>query len=253
MKPLIAIAIVIVLAWLGLYLWHLPDAAVPDPNQPDPPSPPADNTAGDGLEREWVKLSDLPQRDPEELWPRDGMRLSWPDFWVVWRTRDFGPCRLLAGRDRRLWYSCGQTGGRRHFLTVDLSRLDSRAWYAVEFERGGKSYRSRARRVSYGEGAHFALRQITVHARLGERTEVSVRLDGHDPGTLPSDSWFFYLFPDDLIVQVAAPYGDESGGDVRIYVTPTPDFNADSASGFLQVYDPAGETYDRLLIQVELE
>ncbi|MEZ5993275.1 MAG: hypothetical protein R3E76_13110 [Planctomycetota bacterium] len=254
-KPLIASLIVIALAWGGLALWKFSSApskggggnvvANTDNGAGDAPG----NTDSSDLEYETVPLEDLPELDPLGLWPNDGMRISSIECWVMWQTTGFSRCRLLGTSDKVNWVDLGSTGGERHFLKLDLSYFGSKAFFAVEFDAGGKRYRSKPRAVKFGQGAYFRQREYRL-TLSGEMNQVwSVGLLG-DVGHLSMESFRTTYFPEDLVTFVAPPKVDDNGGEVPFGVQDSAPLGGNDTSGFIQIYDASGDTYDRVLIEL---
>ncbi|MBE7491254.1 MAG: hypothetical protein HS108_05795 [Planctomycetes bacterium] len=245
-KPLLASLGTIAIAMGLLFAWSLWRKNDPRPRANAANAAPAANTGG--IEIEQVVLDPRPWRDPPELWPGDGQRLSSPEFWVMWETQDFSQCRLLATRDEKLWFDAGRSGGRLHYLTLDLARFDSRVTFAVDFEHEGVKYRSRPRTVSFGRGAHFDRRSHSLAVGGQTRQSLDLFLRGRDPARMPRDSfrhgWFAGVF--DPWYQPQS--GTAQGGTVTLIIPDPARVPQGDTVGWLQVYDEIADSRDRVLI-----
>lgn len=251
-KPLIASMLVIAIALGGMAAWEFADSdraasnGAQDNAATNREGPSTDDA---GFEWETAELEALPPLDPLGLWPRDGQRVASAEFNVMWETSGRSECRLLVSTDRRTWYVMGHTSGSRHFLPLNFGDFESTLSFAVEFDDRGGRYRSKARTVSFGKGAHFPLLEHRFTVRGSDIQQFDVGIRGRDPSTLPSSAFLSGWFELDLGVGVL-PGDVEEGGGTILFVLATPDKVESGALGWLEVYDAAANTYDRVLIHL---
>jgi hypothetical protein len=245
-KPLLASLFVVLVAFAGMAIWRFSGRPAVNGANDALVNAPANTPSDDGLKYEWTKLEQLPPMDPLGLWPRDGARLSAPEFWIMWNTNKHVECRLLATKDRRDWYNLGRTAGEKHFLTANLGYFDSSLAFSVEFEENGKRYRSKSREVSFGKGAAFGQRRYKFTLGKPEQQIWELEIIGGDASALGQEAFLTTMFPDDLVTFV-----------VPTTSTDTVKFGINNAglvepgcSGFLEVYDNRTGTYDRVLIEL---
>lgn len=254
-KPLVASLVVIALAWGGLALWRFSSAPSKGSggnvvaNTGNDAVDSAGTTDSGELEYETVPLEDLPELDPLGLWPNDGMRISSIECWVMWQTTGFSRCRLLGTSDKVNWVDLGSTGGDRHFLKLDLSYFGSKAFFAVEFDAGGKRYRTKPRFIKFAQGVYFRQREYRL-TLSGEVNQVwPVELLG-DVGHLSMESFRTTYFPEDLVTFVAPPKVKANSAEVPFGIQDPAPLGGNDTSGFIQLYDVLADTYDRALIEV---
>ncbi|MBX3473749.1 MAG: hypothetical protein KF754_05155 [Planctomycetes bacterium] len=250
-KPLIASLATIALAMLILFAWSQWRGAPARGNQAANHAPPPANLPDAGLKYEQVVLEDLPQRDPSNLWPQHGHRMSSPEFWVLWKTDDFCDCRLIATKNDRLWYEVGHTGGDTHYLAIDLAQFDSSVTFAVDFTHEGKRYRSRPRSVSFGRGAQFSRRQYNFLVAPLPNQTFGLFMDGRDPIKVPGRGFKHGWFGGDLVVYYSPQPGDEKGGEIIFGVQDGTQIPADGTVGWLEMYDELANTRDRTVIHLK--
>lgn len=216
----------------------------------------ANTTNGDSENRQvrncggnWesLPLEDLPERDPEALWPRDGMRMAWAEFWISWRTKEHSRCRLLLTRDLKTWQVGGESTAFEHYQQANLAEWNSQVTFCVEFEEEGKRWRSRPRTVVFGKGARFSGRELHVEIAPEGTTQHSLRLEGRNPVRVGAGGWKHAGFPEDVWVGYAPQPGDDEGGEVLLIVQGE-QIPAEGCAGYLEVFDPVGRTYDRVRI-----
>lgn len=247
-KPLIASLVVIALALGVMALWKC-SGDTPTSNGGSIDNSPADDdgtsTGDDGFTWVTTKLDDLPALDPLGLWPRDGQRIASPEFNVMWETSDHSDCRLLVSTDRLDWYVMGHTSGKRHFLPVNFGDFESKLYFAVEFDFQDKRYRSKAREVTFGNGARFNQLEHRFTIRGIDTQTFDVAMTGRDPADMPPNAFVTGWFPLELGVGTLP---GESG--TLLFVLSTPEIVRGSTFGWLEVYDAAANTYDRVLIHL---
>ena len=249
-RPLIASLVVIALALGGMAVWKFAGsepARVNSNSEILPEDAGSDTGSDDGFEWVSTMLEDLPPLDPLGLWPRDGQRIASAEFNVMWETTDHADCRLLVSTDRRDWYSMGHTGGKLHFLPVNFGDFDSELSFAVEFDFQGKRYRSAARTIRYGHGARFGQREYRFIVRNNEE-RFSLGVEGRDPADLPQSAFLTGWFPPDLGTGFLPGAGE--GGDTKVLMVSNADVFENHALGWLEMYDAAADTYDRVLIHL---
>jgi hypothetical protein len=250
-QPLIASALVIALALGAMAVWRF-SVETPRKGSRDQPEP-AGNTPevvvdGDGIERVWLKLEELPTLDPLGLWPRNGQRIASPEFNVMWETAEPAQCRLIVSTNGRDWYSMGRTHGTRHFLPVNFGDFDSVLTFAVEFEAQGQRYRSKARSVGFGRGARFSQREHRFRLSELDSQGFPVEIAGRDPTGLPSNAFLTGWFPIELGTGVLPGESGTDGGSITFVVTSAGMLPQLGAHGYLELYDTVGDTHDRTLI-----
>jgi len=247
LKPLIAALVVIAVAMAGLALWS---SQRKPPDRPDnsarvnAPDLPAD---GGAIQYDIAPLEDLPALDPLGLWPRDGYRLSAPEFWVMWETSKHCDCRLLASKGDGDWYVLGRTAGTSHFLRANLAYFDSKLSFAVEFEAGGKRYRSKPRGVSFGYGASFGQRRYKF--RVTEDNQMwPLEIAGREASELGQEA---FLSSGGLAQLTTFVLPNPAEPDtVRFGVQRVAELTGEGCTGFLEVFDARSNTYDRVLIEL---
>jgi hypothetical protein len=244
-KPLIASLVVIAVALGAIALWAPGGKPAANTNTPDPP--PA-NLPDTGLKYESLPLEKLPELDPLGLWPRDGYRLAGPEFWIMWETNEHVSCRLLATQDRKTWYNIGRSAGTQHSMSMNLGLWDSKVIFAVEFETKGTRYRSKARTVSYGAGASFAQRRYKF-TLSGENVQTwDLEIVGRDARALGDEAFLTSHFPENLVTFVMPER--PSIDTVKFGIQGPGAITGGGCVGFLEVYDAATSTYDRVLIEL---
>jgi hypothetical protein len=246
-RPLIASLVVIAVAMGGLAAWRF--AGQPAKRGPASNNAPAPGNAAptdpSGLEYVTVPLEPLPELDPLGLWPRDAQGIAAAQFWVMWETTEFSRCRLLVTRNQRDWHDLGSTAGKAHYLPVNFGDFDSQLSFAVEFEARGKRYRSRPRSVKFARGTAFARREM--HLKPGNEPMATHQLELiGGGGGLSQENFRSYFFPEDLQPFVIPG----SSGAVMFGVGSPGAIPAAGCAGFIEVFDPASVTSDRMLIQL---
>jgi hypothetical protein len=251
-KPLIASLVVIAIAMGGLALWKSGGQSKGNGNQPAPANMPSSNADPNGLLYEQVPLEDLPELDPIALWPRDGLRVSAVTFWASWQTSEQSACRLIATSDGKLWHDIGSTAGTTHYLETDLAYFSGEVRIAVEFTERGERYRSRPRTVHFGQGAHFAQReyQYTLSGTAAQSWPIEVV--GRDVRSLGgAEACTAIDFPKANELVPTISLNAASPDDTVLFGVQHPEVVKGGVSGFLQVYDPVTNTYDRALVRLK--
>lgn len=249
-KPLIASLAMIALALGGMAVWKFAGGK-PSKGKGNSANTPGHNggtrTGSDGVEWVSTELEDLQPLDPLGLWPRDGQRIASAEFNVMWETSEHADCRLLVSTNRQTWYAMGHTGGTRHFLPVNFGDFESTLSFAVEFDDRGKRYRSKARTVSFGNGARFERMEHRFTIRGDGQQQFEVAIDGRDPTGLPQSAYLWGWLDEDVSPGVVPGKSTQGGGTILV-VLMTTDSIENSAHGWLELYDAAANTYDRTLI-----
>ncbi|MCB9893259.1 MAG: hypothetical protein H6839_02295 [Planctomycetes bacterium] len=249
-KPLIASLIVIAIAMGGLALWKSGSAPSGEGNDDQPANLPPGNATPNGQQYETVPLEKLPPLDPIDLWPRDGLRVSGVTFWTMWQTSGQSKCRLLASSDGHNWHDIGSTAGERHFLETDLAYFSGEVKIAVEFDERGKRYRSAPRTVRFGQGAHFAQREYQFTIGIG-KSEWAFEIVGRKVRDLGREPFLAVDFPEaNELVPYTSP-DPSSPDDSILFGVQHPEVIREGVAGFLQVYDPVTNTYDRVLVRLK--
>ncbi len=248
-KPLVASLGVIVVALL--VLWAVLPGKTPD-NRANAPSNTAENTdptgtGSDGTRWVRVELEPLPELDPADLWPGDGMRVASPHFWIVWSTGEHTRCRLLLRGRGGSWYEAGHSLANIHYLPADLTQFDDELYFCVEWNENGRAYRSRERHVSFGAGACFEQRRYEFRVPQQQAPEFRMRLQGRSLNELAAEPFLTTLFPE---VVVPAAYALPAEDTAVLRLRDGNDVPQDGCMGFLEVYDNVSLTYDRVLVQL---
>jgi len=245
-----ASVVVVALAFVAMWLWFREPPQAPPPRTTDNGDPVTHEDPDTGMQ--WVEATLAERRalDPQALWPRQGMRVSHPEVWVIWQSAEKSPGRLLARSERSVWYDLGRTHAFIHYLPLDLSKFGSEASFMVEFEDYAQEWRSEARKISFGAGVHFARRRVrfTVEGQGEERFRLQLR--GGDPTRLGAEAFRTTLFPSQLVPFVVPISGDADGGEVDFCVLEVGLIGERGAIGFLEVFDTSAHTYDRILIEL---
>lgn len=197
---------------------------------------------------ERVPLEELPERDPPYVWPSDGFRMAADLFWVSWKTSEFVPSRLIASRDGKLWYDLGSTVNLVHYLPVDLAGFGSDVLFSIEFEEQGRKFRSRPRRVKYGAGIRYGVREldVTLEARPDQKVELTV--EGGDLQGLSADDFWFALLPDELRIYGLPRRDSETSGRIELVIDGAT-LPKDGCWGFMEMRDSRRDTRDRVLLK----
>lgn len=200
-----------------------------------------------GFER--VALEKLNERDPGYLWPRNDMRLSATEFWVIWRTDEFSKGQLIATRDRKLWYDLGQTATKLHYLPADLAKFGSEMSFCVEFEEGSERFRSKPREVRFGAGVRFSQRRLSCVVERAENQKFEIRTEAGDLQGLSSDDFRFALLPEGLVIY-GKPYPEgPTGGRLELFIDGRT-VPGQGCAGFWEIHDSRAGTWDRVLIEI---
>ncbi|MCC7510839.1 MAG: hypothetical protein IT464_15885 [Planctomycetes bacterium] len=246
-QPIAASLVVIALFMGGMAVWRLTRDDSPRKANNAPANAAIDLPVDEG---EWktVKLRDLPSLDPIGLWPSHGARVSDPQLWVVWETREHASCRVIARSGRSAWYEVGSTKANTHYMALDLSRFNDEAWFCVEWTEGGREYRSQERLVSFGAGTAFGRRTYRVAVPKAEPAKpFDISVVGGEFRRLTGDAFLTTLFPDNVHCWTL-PRPDL--GVLQFGVTDPASIPDAGCFGFLEVRDPATGTVDRVLIEL---
>lgn len=242
-KPLVASFCVIALFFGAMAIWRF-SGNRPSGNSANTPA----NNGGDviSVDGEWktVRLRELPSLDPEGLWPDHGTRVSDPNLWVGWRTREHASCRVIARTHTSSWFEVGATKAYTHNLKLDLSRFDDEAWFCVEWNEDGREYRSHERLVSFGRGPSFAQREYRFRAKPNDHLEVELL---GELGGLNADAFFTSLFPENVACYTIPVLHQRK---LMLGVADPAQIPAPACIGFLELRDPASGTRDRVLIEL---
>jgi hypothetical protein len=215
----------------------------------DPPQTPPANTPDESDERRWERGTLEPRQiaDPLSLWPGNEMRLASPRFWIIWETPNAPTqCTLLIRSPHGTWHEAAHSFAYIHYHQQDLSLHDDDLLFCVEWSDHGREYRSQERRVSFGRGAAFARREYRVAVPKQGEVRLSMRLEGAEQAQLSSGSFTSFVFPEDLVTYVYVP--QPFTGEVTFGVHNPEAIPDGGCYGFLQVYDGATHTYDRVRI-----
>ncbi|MEE9312852.1 MAG: hypothetical protein V3V10_10640 [Planctomycetota bacterium] len=242
MKPFIAIIIVVVLGLLGIWAWQAFGQGSTSDGQ-NTEKLPNNSTGNNGPKYINKPFENLPEWDPDYLWPLNGKRMSSPEFPVIWQTEEFSACRLLIQTGPKLWANVGNSAGRRHLVWVDLSKFKSRATFCVEFERRGERFRSKPREVSFGAGARFSQRRYEFDLTRDQEQIFQLQLEGKGVKHLGIESFQHARFEEAVKLAHLTP----EGGNLRIVL-----YNADvfkeTEYGYFEVLDSVNNTIDRCMV-----
>jgi hypothetical protein len=244
-KPILASLVVIAIALGAMAAWKFLG-----PSKPRPSGNAAANAANAPAEQEpgkWMEVQLEPRMtaDPSSLWPRHGMRMASPQFWVVWTTREHVPCRVLARGATGPWYEVGHTRALTHYLALDLTQFNDEVFYCVEWQDGGHKYRSQERWISFGAGACYERRQYKFVVPLVPEPRFRMRVQGRELSQLRSDSFTSAHFPEGVHFGALPTPAD---GVVELLLADATSIPLDGCFGFLEMYDRAADTYDLAMI-----
>jgi hypothetical protein len=248
LRPLLVSLLIALLAVGAISLLTRKGGDEPAPEPSPSPSRPPQEQPEDGPPVETVALSPRDSLDPTGLWPPQYARLASPDFWVIWQTAEHSAARLLVSGGSGAWIEFGRTVARDHLVQVPLHEFDGRVAFCVEFEERGREWRSAPRLVTFGAGARFEKRRYEFRV-TGEPMETfELNLLGRNPSRLGDEPFLTALFPEDVRPFAVAGDGDDEGGVVHFGVADGSAVPPEGCYGFLQVYDPRANTYDRVLV-----
>jgi hypothetical protein len=249
-KPVAASLIVIALALGGMALWRALSNDTPRQNGNTPGNAPVQPANGEveGPTRVRVKLEDLPSRDPIDLWPQDGMRMSSPTFWTMWKTRAHVACRVIARGASGPWFEVGHTLANTHYMQVDLAQYGDEVKFCVEWSHEGAKYRSHERRVTFGAGACFNQRRYAFNVPPEKQPEFRLLVQGRDVTQLGTEPFMTAFFPEQVVPAAYVHGGEKS---VVFMIQDGATVPLEGCFGFLEIYDSASVTYDRVLIELD--
>ncbi|MHC4839644.1 MAG: hypothetical protein ACYTDT_01605 [Planctomycetota bacterium] len=243
MKQFVAIMVVVVVGLAGIWLWQSGLGQSGSGNGSGN-TPKANLPQGNGLEYESKPLEDLPEYDPDYLWPLNGKRMAAPVFPVIWETEEFSACRLLVKTGPKVWANVGNSAGRRHALWVDLSKFQSTATFCVEFEHGSDKYRSKPRTVKFGAGVSFKQREFSFDLQEIGRQEFTLGLAGRRIDRLNIENFQHARFDESVKLAHKQPDGDKL--TIILY---NPEAFSESSYGFFEVHDAVSDTVDRCIVR----
>lgn len=213
---------------------------------------PANAPPAQKLEYDRVALAKLTTRDPPYLWPRDKMRLSATEFWVIWKTNEFVPGQLIATKDEKLWYDLGQSAATLHYLPADLVKFDSALTFCVEFEEEGERFRSKPRSVRFGAGVRFAQRRLQCVVERAENQTFWVRTEAGDLQGLTTEDFRFALLPESMTIYGRPHRESESSGRLELVIDGRT-VPGKGCTGFWEIRDSRTDTWDRLLLEITVK
>ncbi len=213
---------------------------------------PSNEAPASGLEFERVPFDELPTREPTYLWPSNGARLSSDRVWVIWKTAELVPARLLGTKDKRLWYELAVTAAKVHFAELPLDKFDSRAVFCVDYEEEGKRFRSALHEVRFGNGIRFAQRECKINIEAKPDQRATLAVENGDLGGLGQDDYLFALAPDNLRIYGLPHRDDAKSGTIELVIDGST-VPGKSCILFMEIRDPRTNTRDRTKLVISVK